>query len=370
MKIGIITWFGGPNYGTNLQAIALQRYLRNCGYHVEIINFSPPEPAQKIKKTFWQRVANQPQKYADKYSNKKYKEEITQKLYKIESEVNKNCVFTENVKDESDYIRICNEFDILIFGSDQIWNPNWYHKYYYADYPEIKAKKVSYAPSLGVLCINKDQEINIRGSLQSFSSVSVRENQGADIIENITGSRPQVVMDPTFLLDAQQWEDVLEIPQSPNEGYVLSMFLTDNSHHWRAAEKFAKCHHLKHIILPYTGFSYMQRGEIKPDIGLRELLSLIKGAQFILTDSFHITVFSIIFGREFYTFMRFKDDGFTSQNTRVINLLELSGLQERMLPYSSCTISEKHNINYDEVTNKLSNEISKSKQYLNEAIER
>ena len=68
--------------------------------------------------------------------------------------------------------------------------------------------------------------------------------------------------------------------------------------------------------------------------------------------------------------MRFKDDGFTSQNTRVINLLELAGLEERMLPYSSCTISEKNNINYDEVSKKLSNEISKSKQYLNEAIAR
>lgn len=370
MKLGIITWFDGPNYGTNLQAIALQRYLRNCGYHVEIINFAPPQVAQKIKKTFWQKVANQPQKYANKYTNKKYNAEISLKLHKLESEVKKNCKFTKKVSDERDYIRISNEFDVLIFGSDQIWNPNWYHKYYYADYYEIKAKKISYAPSLGVSCVNEEQVVNIRKSLEGFSSVSVRENQGADLLEKITGNRPQVVVDPTFLLNAGQWEDTLDVPQPPNDEYVLSMFLTDNLHHWRAASKFAKTHHLNHIILPYTGFSYMQNGDVKADAGLGEVLSLIKGARLILTDSFHITVFSIIFNRSFYTFMRFKEDGFTSQNTRIINLLEMLGLQERLIPYSSCTIAEKPNINYSEVAKKLDSEISKSKQFLNEAIER
>ena len=67
MKIGIITWFDGPNYGTNLQAIALQRYLRNCGHCVEIVNFSPPDVVQVKKTTFWQKLKYLPQRFADIY---------------------------------------------------------------------------------------------------------------------------------------------------------------------------------------------------------------------------------------------------------------------------------------------------------------
>ena len=136
MKIGIITWFGGGNYGTNLQAIALQGYLRKLGYSVQLLNFEIEAP-KKEKLSFLQKIKRQPQKYAIKYALKKYKTQIETRYQKMKAEIQRNCVFTEKITSEQNYIDVCNKCDILICGSDQIWNPNWYHRFYYADYDQI-----------------------------------------------------------------------------------------------------------------------------------------------------------------------------------------------------------------------------------------
>lgn len=369
MKIGIITWFDGANYGTNLQAIALQKYLRNTGYEVKIIDFIPPKVKDVSKRTFWEKVAYQPQKYANLYSEHKYKKQIEDKTQKLKRTIKNNCIFTDLVTDESSYIDTCNQFDILIFGSDQIWNPNWYHRFYYGDYPEIKVKKIAYAPSLGVSEIEKGKVEKIRRSLKGFSTVSVREEQGANMIEFITGVRPQQVVDPTFLLGVDEWSKFIPNENSEHNEYVISMFLTDNRHHWKAATRFAKKYHLKHIIIPYTGFSYMQHADIRADVGIEELLSLIKNAKYVLTDSFHISVFSIIFNREFYTFMRFKEDGFISQNSRVTNLLHMVDLENRLISYGTNRIERMKCIEYESINIKLQKEIENSKAFLANALE-
>lgn len=369
MKIGIITWFQGDNYGTNLQAIALQRYLREQGYDVELLNFVVAvNDGKKRKQSFIKRILKQPENYAWRYFGRKYKNQIDEKIALIYATVAKYCCFTKKIEDESSYIQVCNSFDLLICGSDQIWNPNWYHRFFYADYPEIKTRKISYAPSLGVNSIQNEKQSLIKRSLSTFESVSVREENGAELLKDLSPVEPIVVLDPTFLLDKSEWNLIASKKRILEGPYVLSMFLTDNLMHWHAAKEFSRRKNMKHVVIPYCGLSYAQGDVLCANAGIEDLLALIRDAEYVLTDSFHITVFSLIFNRQFFVFRRFLDDNFTSQNARVENLLKNLGLSKRLLPFKAFHITEFDSIDYAKVQKVLSTEICQSKIYLQNAI--
>ena len=114
--------------------------------------------------------------------------------------------------------------------------------------------------------------------------------------------------------------------------------------HLKATQDYAKKHSCKLIVIPYKGMTYLQKADIRANAGLEDLLDLIRNAEYVITDSFHVTVFSIIFRKQFFTFQRFKEDEFTSQNVRVTNLLEMSDLKERLVPYQSSVIEDKKKI--------------------------
>lgn len=370
MKIGIITWFTGPNYGTNLQAIALQYYLRNHGYEVNIINYEvPPSKSVKERKNLLKRIIYQPQKYAIKFALNKYRVDITERNNKLSSTIKNKCILTPRVKNVEELINICNSFDLLICGSDQIWNPNWYDRFYFADYDEIRTRRISYAPSMGVNAIPETVLPEIKRSISKFDLISVRETKAADLLEAYTSARPTVVVDPTLLLSTLEWNELFKESKPEKEKYVLAFFLNDEGTHLKATRSFAKKHSYKLVFVPYKGMTYLQNADIRADAGLEDLLDLIRNAEYVITDSFHITVFSIIFKKQFFTFQRFKEDSFTSQNVRVINLLELANMKERMIPYRSVTIKEMKKIVYDKQIFKLQYEIEQSKKFLESAIE-
>lgn len=367
MNIGIITWFKSINYGTNLQAIALQYYLKTRGHEVKLLNFDVSGISNDKKKNFFTRLFYQPEKYATKYFDHKYEKEIEYKKKKIRETVSKYCIFTEKIESKEDYIRECNSFDLIICGSDQIWNPNWYHRYYYADYPEIKARKISYAPSLGINSIPEEKAKEIKKSLKGFDAISVRESTGARILSNLSPIEPQVVVDPTLLLGAREWSKIAS-NKVVSDQYVLSMFLTDNLRHWHAAKIFSKKKKMKHIVIPYCGISYTEGDRLYVDAGIEDFLALIRHADYVLTDSFHVIVFCLIFNRQFVAFQRFKEDQFTSQNSRIDNLLEIATVKDRLLRYGTSKIPTMEDIDYQLVNKTLQMEIDKSKDYLLKAI--
>lgn len=366
MKIGIITWFTGPNYGTNLQAIALQYFLRQQGNDVNIINYEVAFPTVKNGgRNVIEKIKNQPHKYLTKYALYIYKKQILNRNKKMMNEIQKNCNLTDKIQNEGEFIDVCNNFDLLICGSDQIWNPNWYHKFYYADYPEIMTPRISYAPSMGVNNIPKDKLTKIVTGLKKFTSVSVREEKGADILSPYLEEEPKVVLDPTFLLSEEDWASVFPLKNDyESENYVLVFFLAENKQHFRAAQEFAKRHNLKCVLVPYVGISYLQKGEKQVEASSGDMLNLIRNAKYIITDSFHITVFSLIHRKQFYTFQRFKEDEYSSQNVRITNLLKLVRLENRMISYERTSIMDIENINYEKVSSVMKREILKSKEFL------
>ena len=112
MKIGIITWFTGPNYGTNLQAIALQYYLRSHGYEVNLINYEVPSVnVTKDKKSFIRKVFYQPKKYAIKFAMNRYKTKIAERDRKLRNSIITKCILTSEIETIDELVKICNEFD-------------------------------------------------------------------------------------------------------------------------------------------------------------------------------------------------------------------------------------------------------------------
>lgn len=370
MRIAIITWFSYENYGTKLQAIALQKYLRNLGYYVELLNFEPPQIVlNSIKKeTFLEKVCKQPYKYKERWILQKHKSDIEEKHKKMDKIIQKECVLSDKICTKKDYIDICNKFDLLICGSDQIWNPNLYHKYYFADFADIITPIISYAPSFGVNTVRKEVIEDLKHSLKRFQFITVREKQGAKIVEELIGKNPPVVMDPTFLLDSVEWKS-LTSKKYKEKPYVLCYFLSDNKKHWEAVNRFTKKYNLDLYVIPQHYYSYIQKGEIFCKAGVEDFLDLISDASYVLTDSFHGTVFSLIFNKQFYTFERFKDDPFSSQNSRIINLLDSLSLMKRLNIFNSVEIKEQKMIDYNFVNKKLNQIINESKDILNKGLQ-
>lgn len=377
MKIGIVTWFSGSNYGTNLQAIALQQYLRNIGHEVQIVNFVV-NTKDVVKLTMFQkltdwkmlgtRIKRQPEKYMQKLAYLKYGNEILGRDKKLIATVREKCCLTQKINDKKELISTFNSFELLITGSDQIWNPEEYHRFYFADYDEVTTRRISYAPSLGVNTIREDRKSEIRRGLSKFSAVSVREQNGVELLRPLSKQEPVVTIDPTLLLCADDWNEIFPVKKERGEKYVLSIFLTDRYSHWNAVRNFVKKKKLQHVIIPYCGFSYLQKADIVADAGLQEFLDLIRGAEYVLTDSFHVTSFSLIFKKQFYTFTRFKEDAYTSQNSRVRNILSIAGVNDRFLPYGTKKVLDLKNINYNAVEKALEHEIERSKEFLSTAI--
>lgn len=370
MRIGIITWFTGPNYGTNLQAIALQYYLRKQGYEVELVNCEVESKYSKNRRTLIERIEFFPEKWAQRFARRVFfKKEKAIRDGKLVRAVQKNCVFTKRCESEKDLVEVFNSFDLLVSGSDQIWNPNWYHRFYYADYEGVVTHRISYAPSMGVTKIWDEVEREIKRSVSKFDVVSVRETSAVPLLEPYSKYKPVVVVDPTLLLDSDDWASIFPpTGEAPKEEYVLGFFIEGNFDHLHAARKFANQKKMKYVFVPYSGLSYYQIGDRHADAGLEDLLELIRNAKYIITDSFHITVFSIIHRKQFYSFLRYRENPITCTNSRIQNLLSMTGLEKRKLEFGTRRIKELSDIDYAPHIEMLQHEIEKSKEFLLKSV--
>ena len=258
---------------------------------------------------------------------------------------------------------------MLVSGSDQIWNPNWYHRFYYADYEGVKTRRISYAPSMGVTKILDEVEPEIRRSVSKFDTVSVREENAVPLLEPYVKFKPVVAVDPTLLLDSDDWASIFQpTGEAPEEEYVLGFFIEGNFAHLHATRRFSNRKKMKYVFVPYSGLSYYQIGERHADAGLEDLLELIRNARYIITDSFHITVFSIIHRKQFYSFMRYRENPVTSTNSRIHNLLRMAGLEDRGLKFGTKKIKVLPDIDYTSHVEMLQQEIEKSKEFLLKSV--
>ena len=228
MKIGIITINDNDNYGNRLQNYAVQQVLNKRGHEaITILNNGTTNKFEEKKYMYILRVLKvitENQKI--KLKNKFYKR------YKFFKEFNKNINYSKKYLNLMIKEKVEKEYDFFIVGSDQVWNPN-FNRLTYVDLLSFvpPKKRISFSASFGIEKIPNKYNEKIKEELSKFKAISVREDSGKKIIEELTGRKDiEVLVDPTMLLDIEEWNKVSKRPeQLKNEKYILNYFLGDLS---------------------------------------------------------------------------------------------------------------------------------------------
>ncbi|OCN05584.1 hypothetical protein A4S06_08440 [Erysipelotrichaceae bacterium MTC7] len=326
-KIGLITYHKALNYGSVLQAYALQKTLSDFGevYLIDYQNEGQKEMYKIFKPNNSSKNIIHNILFAIDYKHiKKHRhsfEEFSKKYFSLTE---------SNYKNANELISIGNIFDVFVCGSDQIWNINIPDFDYAYLLNFTKKKKVSYAPSLGNS--NKFLE-NVSSTdfvkhIQSFDSISVREERGAMAIskqmddQNIT-----VTLDPTMLLDTKEW-DTLSSERYPKEKYIFFYSIEYTSEYIQLINQIKKATGLPVYVMFSTGKTYkamasgMKRfSHSSPE----DFISLIKHAEIVLSSSFHGSVFSILYNKRFYIPQLSNLDS-SEYDDRIVTLLDSFGI--------------------------------------------
>ena len=332
MKIGILTWLHNGNYGSILQAYALQKALRNQGYQTENIDYAPSN-VKKVENLI--KNKNSLKLFLEKwdaYCAKKVAgspRELSEKQKKFEDFRENYINITRRYSSPKEVATIDGEFDAYICGSDQIWSPVLLNPVFYFDFLSDTERKIAYACSFGVSSIKGKKATKITNYLNRFDYISVRESSGCEIVKNLTGKVVPVMPDPTLLLQRTDWDKVSKYNLNLNN-YIFCYFLSWNEEYWKYVENVSQQLGYQIVIVPSVKQTYQVDAKILKNIGPEEWVGLVKNASYVITDSFHGTVFSIIYNKPFTVLKRFSDDNPRSQNSRIYTLLEHYNLTNRL----------------------------------------
>ncbi|MDK0881994.1 polysaccharide pyruvyl transferase family protein [Clostridium perfringens] len=371
-KVGIITFHGADNYGSVLQTYALQKtILKYENYKCEIIDFTTPKQEEMYsifrKADSFKNLINNLLSILN-YKLLKVRQEDFFKFRRknfIMSKIKYNS-YEELKKNELNY-------NYIICGSDQIWNIDAYDydKSYFLGFANNGVKKIAYAPSFGgiksELPINLKSEIN--NYLNDFHKISVREESGKKIIKDISNKIVETVLDPTFLLDFNEWNEVAN-KRIIKEDYIFFYSIDYNSDAIKIAKIISKKLDLPIVILYTINRTYktiLSGFKMAPKHSPEDFLSLIKNANLILSSSFHGSVFSIIYRKPFYV-VRGTYDGKINNDDRLTTLLNKFKIYNREININNVNEIENIDINYENIEEFINNEIKKSKQFLINAI--
>lgn len=352
-KVAILTINDNDNYGNRLQNYAVQEVLKKYNNKVETI------------------------------SNCKGKYGINVIIYKIKDLIKKIPIinrkyfrfnnfmkFNKNIKASKYYIdehhvpkKLAEKYDCFFTGSDQVWNPN-FNRMSDIDFLAFapKDKRNSFSASIGIDEIPNKLKDYYKKNLLQMNNISVREDRAKEIIIELTGRNDiEVLVDPTMLLDAEEWDKVSKKPeQIKEEKYILNYFLGELSDSRKSEiEKIAKENNCKIINI-------MDKRDPFYVSGPSEFLYLEKNAFLICTDSFHSSVFAILYNRPFIIFDR-EQEGLKSMNSRIDTLIEKFNLKNRR--FSGSITEENLNHDYSEAYKILEKEREKSLNFLKKALD-
>lgn len=349
-KIGIVTLCSNENFGNKLQNYALLKTIEKYKLNVNTIWIYNSFKANFIKQFL--------------KAFKKIVIDCTKRRNRIFKKFNVYLkVFRKPVIIDSDFSKISKKFDMIFVGSDQVWNPNYINNhdiYYLKGYFGVK---IAYAASFGVDSISENTISQIKPALEKFNHISVREDKGKEIIQNFSNRRDvEVLIDPTMLLSSEEWDIIAKKPnkmKSEDEKYILNYFLGNLSElRKREIEKVAKKNNCKIINI-------LDKEDPFYNCGPSEFLWLEKHAFLICTDSFHSSVFAILYNVPFVVFDR--DDKSQSMNSRIDTLLSKFEIDNRRFNGKNIT-KENLSSNYSKAFKILEKEREKSELFFEKAL--
>lgn len=379
MKIGIITFQRANNYGAMFQAYALSKYLEQQGHDVFILNYATDDQervsfSSKLykfivvhrcsfkhfyKRIFLQAIVNQREKlFVDKFiAYRKQHLKLTSKSYTYED--------------------LCTQHpmaDVYITGSDQVWNTDFTScsmGYLLAFLPD-GIKRISYAASFGKKVLDSKYHQKFKDELIKFTAISVREKNGLDIVQDVASIDATLVVDPTFLLS--DYSELIDYSLVPEKPYIFVYRLSQNRAltTWMSAliKKASNKENLPVYTVSTNGcYKDKEYGEqLIPTPG--QFLGLLEKANFFVTNSFHGSVFSILFKTPFIVTAR--DQFPDQQNLRMVELLNNFRLSERYLPpfasFEQIDDILNNTFDFDEIHNRVRDYKKTSEDFLKFAL--
>lgn len=351
MKIGILTFHRAYNYGAVLQAYALKTVLNDLGVDAEIVDYVCQQvdldhhPKYTLKKLgFPKALIGFYGRFVKSFAFEKFKKE-------------KLCTGSEYTK--KTIKKVSDVYDLFIVGSDQIWSNKFsgFDTTFLLDFVDDKTKKYSYAASFGFSQFPEKTKNIYKKYLREFMNISVREQSAVDMLKNECNLDASVNLDPTLILGADKWKHFCKKPDI-NKKYILIYTIQPPVNLIKYAKRLSK---ETGYELLYLSNSYKQYREIKHIrlVSPEEYVGWFANAEYVLTNSFHGTAFSLIFNRNLVVETKTQQ----SINTRSRDMLNLCGLDNRILDgdYRKFKLGE---INWSEVNSRIEEQKEQSVSYL------
>ena len=367
-KAGLITIHNAYNYGAVLQSTALLSVVESLGISCELIDYIC-EFEEREKKLFVKDFSlyGIMRNIRSMLSYSKYKKRSNA----FEGFMKENyCLSSISYKDYDDFLQGDFNYDYCITGSDQTFclhlrgDDVSMMKPYFLEYVQ-KGKKVSYASSFGekIKLNTADDEKWIKDKLKGYHCLSVREKRSADYTESLIGERPSVVLDPTLLLNEKEWSK-FEKPIKIKGDYILFYSVLSDKSVVKAVHQFAKKIGLK-VVVPHLKNHYeIFEKFVRVDyVGPGEFLSLIKNAKYIVTTSFHGTVFALNYKKPFSSML-------LGEGNRISSILHILQLQNRLAKNADDLFAQYSTvINYQNPHELLEEERKQSIDFLKNALD-
>ena len=318
------------NYGGFLQEMALQDYLIDNGHKCEIINYIPEMDVNsfsikrdlrnlsisKIQQKMVSRYCQQSKKTVNKNDQKERKEAF-------DTCRRKKLILSKPITKAELYDNF-DRYDSIICGSDQIWNPDYNIPAFFLDFAPKTVNTISYAASIGKNRLSKREKAVYKKLLTNLNYISVREQSSVELLQPLSENNIDLVLDPTLLHERDYWEKQAAESNCVYSNYIFCYLLNPDNKKIENIKKVSK--KLKYNVAIITSLTEYEEDESYANIKINnanpcDFVNLIRNAEMIITDSFHATVFSLIFGKKFWTFGR-NANGY-NMNTRIENLLNI-----------------------------------------------
>lgn len=382
--IGLVTCYFHHNYGSMLQAYATEMIMQRMNLPYQTIACKAPIDymmgnkllyiVKKLMIGDWKMRLGKM-----KIENVKKNDPVFAKNWEIRNQCFDNfanIVFhvSPYCKNRNELTKMANDYSAFLVGSDQLWRTDSVeHGYYTLEWVPDGIRKIAYSTSIGVKKVPWFQVEKNKRFMNRFDYIALREQSACDLVYQLTGRKVPVVLDPTLLFTGEQWMHIQQEEPLTNDKYIFCYLLGDNPEQrelikqikQKSGLKIVALQQLDDYILSDEGFA----DEAPYNVGPAEFLNYIRNAEYVFTDSFHCSVFSILYKKNFFTFSRFSETAKQSTNTRVDNLLNLTGLSnKRMTPERTADDVIDFPVNFTGVDKRLEKLRESSMEYLKNAL--
>lgn len=386
-KIGIVSCYFQHNYGSMLQALATQMALDKLNYENETIDISGfNHEIKKAKMLYFAKASLtsdillsklgmaknvirrkfSKSQYAEQSKIRgRYFDEFYKKHFRLSGKYDSKVALGAACKDN---------YEAVVVGSDQLWLPgNIAADYYTLSFVPEEVNSIAYSTSFGQSVLPNDSAKKARVFLKRIKHIGVREESGQRLVKELTGRNVPVVCDPTLLFTGDEWMGIQKKEAVIKGDYIFCYFLGNNPPHREFAKRFKAQTGCKIVALTHLD-EFVKSDEEYADetpynIDPADFLNLIRNAKYVCTDSFHCSVFSILYQREFFAFRRYKRNTRQSTNSRLDSLFNMVGIHNRMMngdeSIESCL---EIKTDFEEVNKSIEKIRKKSLEYLRIAL--